>query len=940
MNENHVFEGLNPRLRKYVEERFEEPTMPQKLAIPLILDGKNTMVISETGTGKTESVMLPVLSMLADKPHSPISVLYVTPLKALNRNLLDRLVWWSNKLELDIAVRHGDTSQYQRKQQTEFPPHIMIVTLETLQPMLTAKRMREHLRNVKYVILDEVHEAIESKRGIQLALALERLKKLSGKFQLIMLSATIGSPEEVASFFSAGENVEIVRAETSKQFDIKVISPDIIPTDDEIAKLIFTTNDTAARLRKIMELIKESNSSLTFTNTREFAEILASRIKKLDSRFPVEIHHGSLSKTVRIGTEKNFQNQDTKSIICTSSLQLGIDIGHIDLVIQYMSPRRVSQLVQRIGRSGHGIERVSRGIVIATDEDDCFEASVIARMALAGEIEPTNFHTNSLDVLAHQLVGMTIEDWKIDLLETYNTVNKAWPYRSLSYDDYIAVCQQLKRIGLVFMDDKLTKKRMGFKYYFSNLSTIPTIKQYKIFNMLDQTFVGVLDDQFIALHGNSGTTFIVKGEPWQIVEIEDDKVMVEPSNDAEAAVPGWEGELIPVGYMVAQEVGALRKRISEWLDEKSVKETIEEAMNRYPIDENVAEKMVKLVQKQKKHDPDFIPDDKSIMIESYENIAVLHACFGSVANDTLGRFISSQLTNRIGSVGLKVDPYRIMIQLQEKNMDMIKEILETTDPDHLRTYVEMSLTKSDLFEWKFVHVAKRFGAFSRDVEFGKTRMQNLVKEYEGTPLYRETLREIETEKLDIDKATEILRKIQNGEISVVLKEKGISPIGKIGITHKYSEVIGPERPTREIFELFKNRIMRSKTRLACMNCGKWTQMYVIDDMDDDIKCPKCGAMSLAVIPYRQNDASDVIQKAMKGKELNPDERRLYDRAQKTVELYMTYKKGAVIMLAGRGVGPHTAKKILRKYHENYEDLLKDVLDAERQFMKTKKYWSV
>jgi len=953
--EENPFERLNEKLKPYVKERFKEPTLPQKLAIPLILDGENIMIISETGTGKTESVMLPIFSKLMEEDPKPITVLYVTPLKSLNRNLLDRLIWWANKLELDIAVRHGDTTPYQRKQQMEFPPHILIVTLETLQPLLTGKRVREHLRNVKYVILDEVHEAVSSKRGIQLAIGLERLKKLSGDFQLITLSATIGSPDKVAAFFAAGSNVKIVHAETPKQFDIQVISPKEEAEDDKIAKAIYTTKDTAARLRTIMDLIGESRSSLTFTNTREFAEILASRIKKIDANFPVDIHHGSLSKTVRISTENRFKDEEIKSIVCTSSLQLGIDIGSIDLVIQYMSPRRVSQLVQRVGRAGHGIERVSRGVVIATDEDDCFEASVIARRALAGQIEPTKFHTNSLDVLAHQLVGMTIEDWKLNVLETYNMINKAWPYSTLSYNAFMDVCRQLQRLGLVFFDtepnvkgDKqndtqtIGKKRRGFTYYFSNLSTIPSRKQYKIFNLLDQSFVGVLDDEFIALHGDSGTTFIVKGEPWQIIEIEDDKVIVEPSSDVEAAVPGWIGELIPVDFIVAQEVGKLRGEIAEWLDEMTENKAIEKLAKEYPIDQNTSKKMVKLIKNQKKHSKKFIPDNKSIMIEDFQNVVVIHACFGSVVNDTLGRFLAALLTTRLGSVGLKVDPYRIMIQFQPKqmNIEMIKEVLRTTAPDHLRTYIEMSVTKSDMFEWKFIHVAKRFGAFAKDVQFGRTRMKNLIGEYVGTPLYKETMREIETDKLDIEKATEILKQIQNDEIKIVHKKKGLSPIGKIGIRHKYAEIIGPERPAKELFELFKHRIMGSKTRLTCMNCGGWTQMYIIKDMPEEVKCPKCGALSLAIVPYRQNDITKVVQKKLNGKDLSADEQKMFERAEKSVELYMTYKRGAAIMLAGRGVGPHTAKKILRKYHESVEDLLNDVLKAERQFMKTKKYWKI
>jgi ATP-dependent Lhr-like helicase len=937
--EENVFEKLNPQLRKFVKKRFKEPTLPQSLAIPPILGGMNTMVISETGTGKTESVMLPIFSKLLDEEQKPITVLYITPLKALNRDLLDRLIWWANKLGLEIAVRHGDTSQYERKQQMEFPPDIMIVTLETLQPILTGKKIREHLRNIKYIILDEVHETVESKRGIQLALGLERLKKLCGDFQLIMLSATVGSPDRVAAFFSAGQNVKIVRAETPKQFEIKVISPSSKASDDKIAKKVFTSKETAARLRTIMDLIKESRSSLSFTNTREFAEILASRIKTIDKKFPAEIHHSSLSKSVRIKTEKSFKAEQIKSIVCTSSLQLGIDIGSIDLVLQYMSPRRVSQLIQRVGRSGHGIERVSKGIVIATDEDDCFEAAVIARRALAGEIEPTKSHTNSLDVLAHQIVGMTIEEWKLDLQETYQTIRKAGPYNKLSFDEFMAVCRQLKQIGVVFLNSHIKKKRRGFSYYFTQLSTIPDVKQYKIFNIIDQSFVGVLDDEFVSIHGDPGTTFIVKGEPWRIIETEEDRVLVEPSNDIEAAVPGWEGELMPVHFDVAQEVGSLRKRIYEMLDKMPEKEAVEQLKSLYPIDNNVAKKMVKIIKKQKKHDPTMITDDKRILVEDYENIVVLHTCFGSIVNQTLGRFLAALLTARLGSIGLKTDPYRIMIQFQQKNVELIKEILLKTKPEHLVNYIELSLAKSDMFQYKFVHVAKRFGAFSRDAQLTRTRLKSVIEDYANTPLFKETMQEIKTEKLDISRATKLLRNMQSGKIKLFFKP-GLSPLGKIGIKQKYAEVIGPERPTKEIFELFRHRLMNTKTRLACMNCGKWTQTYVIKDMPEAVKCAKCGALMLAVVHPKQTDILKIIQKHLKKKHMTKDQQELFERAKKTVDLYMSYKRNAIIMLAGRGVGPFTAKKILRRYHETVEDLLEDVLEAERQFMKTKKYWKI
>jgi ATP-dependent Lhr-like helicase len=936
------FDKLGPEISKVLAQsklRGKEPTPIQEAALAPIIEGENTMLISQTGTGKTLAVMLPIFNNMLKSKLKPICALYITPLKALNRDLLDRLIWWSNKLGIEIAVRHGDTSQYERKQQLEFPPHILIVTLETLQPLLTGKRIREHLRNIDYVILDEVHETVESKRGIQLSLGLQRLKKLCNDFQMVMLSATIGSPEKVASFYSAGQHVEIVRVDTDKKFDIKVISPQTKANDEDIAKIIFSSKETAARLRTIMELVKGSRSSLTFTNTREFAEILASRTKTIEKDFPAEIHHSSLSKTVRINTEKRFKNEEIKSIICTSSLQLGIDIGTIDLVIQYMSPRRVSQLIQRVGRAGHGIEKVSRGIIIATDDDDCFEASVVARRALSGELEPTKSHHNSLDVLAHQIVGMTIEDWKIGIKDTYETLRKAGPYSTLGFEEFKSVCRQLQQIGVVFLDDHITKKRRGFSYYFSQLSTIPDSKQYRIFNTLDQSFVGVLDDEFVSVHGDPGTTFIVKGVPWRILETEDNRVLVEPSNDLDAAIPGWEGEMIPVHFDIAQEVGRLRAKIFNMLGERSEREIVNELMKEYPIERNVAKKMVKLIKKQKKHDPSMITDDKNILVEDYENVVVINSCFGSVVNDTLGRFISALLSSRVGSVGLKTDPYRIMIQFQQKNMDLVKEALLKTKPAHLRNYLELSLSKSDLFQYRFVHVAKRFGAFSRDAQLGRSRLKSVIEDYVDTPVYKETMKEIETDKLNIEKATEVLKHIQSGGIKLFFK-KGLSPIGKIGVKQKYAEVIGPERPTKELFDLFKQRIMNTQTRLACMNCGKWTQVYTIKDMPESVRCPNCDAIMLGIVHPRQSDITKIIQKKMKSKNLRKEEREVLERAESTANLYMTYKRGAAIMLAGRGVGPYTAKKILSRYHENVEDLLKDVLEAEKQWLKTKKYWKI
>lgn len=933
-----VFESLNPELRKIVMKRFMEPTEPQKLAMPPILAGKNVLLVAQTGTGKTESSIFPAFNMLMEKKIKPVGVLYITPLKALNRDMLDRLIWWGEQTGLEISVRHGDTSQYERKMQLEFPPHLLVTTLETLQPILTAKRFREYLRNVKMVILDEVHETVDSKRGVQVSVGLERLRELCGDFQLVMLSATVGDPESVGKFFAGGKDFEIIKADTAKMMEIKVINPDVTVRDNVIAEKVFTSKDTAARLRVIMEMIKNSRSSLVFTNTRQFAEVLASRIKTLDKQFPVEIHHSSLSKDVRIKAEKEFKSEKLKALVSTSSLQLGIDIGSVDLVIQYMSPRQVSQLVQRVGRSGHELSKISKGVIVSTDIDDIFESAVIARMAMAREFEPMDLHEKSFDVLAHQIIGTTFDFGQVELEKIYNLIRRSWPYRDLKYPEFLEVCNQLNNLGLVFLnpDKTINKKRRGFEYYFSQLSTIPDVKNYKVYNMFNNSFVGVLDEEFIAVHGEPGTTFILKSEAYRIISIENDKVTVEPVVDAEAAIPAWEGELIPVPYSVAQEVGKLRREINEKLSGGNV---VAEKfiMENYPVDNSCAEKMIDLIKKQKKYG--VIPDEKTLLVEDYENLVVIHAPFGSKVNDTLGRFIAALLTNRIGAVGLKTDPYRIMIQFQQKNKELIREVLMNTDPKHFVSYVEMSLARSELFEWKFVHVAKRFGAFSREAEFGKIRMKKIVEDFAGTPIFEETIKELETEKLDMKKSVEVLKSIQNGNLSLVFKD-GTSPIGKIGLQHKYAEIVGPEKPESEIFQLFRKRLLETRVRLICVNCGEWSQTYKVDEIDDSVKCGKCESKLLASSNPKSIEDTKIVKKALDRIPLTAEDTRRWETLKKKADVFMVYKRRGAIALAARGVGPVIANRILAKWYKDEESFLRGILAAERQFVKTRQFWSV
>jgi ATP-dependent Lhr-like helicase len=382
----NAFDLLVKPVRRLVEQKgFSKPTEPQEKTIPKILDGKNVLLISPTATGKTEAAFLPVLSMLLKEPKTPgIKVLYITPLRALNRDMLDRLQWWCNSLDIKLAVRHGDTETKERTRQSRSPPDILITTPETLQAILSGWVLRQHLQALKWIVIDEVHELADSKRGSQLSLALERIRSLIGKdFQMIGLSATIGSPEKVAQFLVGTKRpVEIIRVPVAKMVKLQVIYPK--PTEDDVrfAAKIYTHPEVAARLRIIRDYMTKRKSVLLFTNTRSISEVLASRFKVRDIDFPISIHHGSLAKVSRIAAENGLKRGELKGLIATSSLELGIDVGRIDFVIQYMSPRQVTRLIQRVGRAGHTYGDVAEGVIIGMDSDDTLEALVIARRAL------------------------------------------------------------------------------------------------------------------------------------------------------------------------------------------------------------------------------------------------------------------------------------------------------------------------------------------------------------------------------------------------------------------------------------------------------------------------------------------------------------------------------------------------------------------------------
>ena len=952
-----VFSLLEKDLRKLVGRRFKSPTPIQERVIPAILDGKDVLTISETGSGKTEAVMLPIFDLwLRDKPQ-PFSILYITPLRSLNRDLLKRINWWSKELGFDVSVRHGDTTQYERKMQAENPPDMLILTPETLQASMTGKIMREHFKNVRYIVVDEVHELVSSKRGVQLSIGLERLKELikSGgneEPRIMGISATIGSPQEVVNFLTSRQRerkLEIIDTSRAHRRDISVETPPVISGDPMLAKQLFVGPETAARVRRITELIKEKKSVLTFTNTREFAEILSSRIKTVDKNLSVETHHSSLSRDVRIASEKDFKEGKIKSLICTSSLELGIDIGLIDYMVQYQSPRQVAKFLQRLGRAGHSLDRVSSGVIISSDSDDCFESAVIAKHSLRGLIEPTRIYRKSLDVLAHQIIGITMDEYRVPMDRAYEIIRRAYPYENLTKDEFFDVCRVLERLRFVWIEETggeviIKRRRAATQYYYTNLSTIPSMKNYQIFDVISNRPVGTLDAEFITLNGSPGTSFIVKGQGWRILEIREhrNRVYVEPIHGLQAAIPAWEGELIPVPWEIARGVALLRSTISKMISEGKRKSTITGWITRnYPVNREVANKIHAITKKHSEWGP--IPDSDTVLIEHHvaegETWVIFHSLWGSLVNETIGRVLTTLLITKYGSVGLKVDPYRIIIRLPSGYIPMWKEVIDTfrqLKPKEIPMILDLTLPNTELFRWRFLHIAKRFGIISQDAEYGKGYLKKIVESYTGTAPFREAVNEIKQEKLDIPKAMEVMKKIREKEIRLVVRN-GLSPFGESGISYNY-EVVASGRPETEIFDAFRERLMETRIGLVCTQCGKWAIIHQVSDLPKDFMCPLCGAKSIAVVPEKRIlDAQNIIQKSKSGRDLKRLEKEWFDRMQDSASMVLGSGKNAVIVLAGRGIGPKTAGRILARFPEE-EELLHEILKEERKYARNRRFW--
>tara|TARA_E500000081_G_scaffold154357_1_gene191049 strand:- start:108 stop:2876 length:2769 start_codon:yes stop_codon:yes gene_type:complete len=907
---------LDPTIsKKFKSIGFEELTEIQKEAIPEILEEKNCLIIAPTGSGKTECATIPIFSKLKTRKVSKkIKALYITPLRALNRDVFKRIINYAENENLKIEIRHGDTSQANRKRIADNPPDILITTPETLVNLLSQKKHLDALSDLEWVIIDEVHELLASERGSQLCLSLERLQiKSKNQIHRIGLSATVGNPEEAGRFLvGTDRKFQLIHDTSLRNYDVDVVFVDGIMDDVAV---------------KIIEYIKKEQITspvLLFTNSRGESERLSSILKQKTS-INVELHHGSLSRQVREETEDMLRDGKSGIVVCTSSLELGLDIGSVELVIHYGSPRQVSKFMQRIGRSKHDRGDSARGLIITENADDEFEIQAIIERIKEGSIEEQKIHHGSLDVLAHHLVGLSMQVGNVPIEAALKLTKLAYPFRDISLEEFFDVLEILAlRDLIIFNDDKTEyKKNTAFfatKYHFQNLSTIPDILKFKVVDTIENKFIGTLDQRFVG-DLDKDQIFVLRGSQWRVLNIDEKsfKINVLPIRSSqEIPVPKWEGVNIPVDFKTANKVGAFRTKVQNG----SLK-----MMN------NIISNL------------DFpkVPDEKTIVIESHrlpqKSVLILHSCFGTKINSTLKVILETLLDASLASrVKSSSDAYRILLSVESRFTKKHITDVFLSDFD-INEIMSVALKGKNDVTWKTFCVGKKFGFYDRSDVYVKNEIRYDFERNIDTPLVKEAFRELFHEKFDLEGAQRIIDLIKENKIQVEWVDVDkFSKLAEPVLDQTVMSYTNPANIDKEMLLKVKTRLMQTKQRLICVRCGLWQQVMTPNETHP-LRCKYCKGQQITCTYEYDHELVKIIQKKHQGKKLTPDENKNFQKAWKVSSLLSSFGKTALIVMAAYGVGPDTGARILKNRVEGDDDyLIKQIIIAEKTYTLTRGFW--
>ncbi|HLG08811.1 MAG TPA: DEAD/DEAH box helicase [Gaiellaceae bacterium] len=799
---------FSPQTRTWFERAFAAPTPAQVLGWPAIAAGGHVLIQAPTGSGKTLAAFLIGVDRLNEAPGEGLRLLYVSPLKALNydieRNLRSPLAGLGSKLA--VGVRTGDTPADERRRMLRTPPDILITTPESLFLLLTSQA-RETLRGIETVILDEVHAVAGTKRGSHLALSLERLERLvETPFQRVGLSATQRPLEEIGRFVAgSGREIELVDAGLRKELDLEVVVPvedmrelgstahlsvplladgvEMSPGVEQSSRSIWPSIYPA-----ILDLVRAHRSTIVFVNNRRLAERLALRLNELAGEELARAHHGSLAREQRVVVEELLKAGRIPCLVATSSLELGIDMGAVDLVVQVESPKSVARGLQRVGRAGHDLHSVSKGRIFPKFRADLLESAVVARAMREGAIEETRIPRNPLDVLAQQIVAVCADE-EVSVDELHGLVTRAHPFSDLSRPQLENVLDMLAgrypsdefaelRPRIVWdRTQGVVRGRTGSRRLaVTNAGTIPDRGLFGVFLVDGGGRVGELDEEMV-YEARAGQTFLLGASTWRIEEITRDRVLVSPAPGVPGVAPFWKGEGVGRPAELGERIGRASRLLVAMSDEKAVKELELE----YYLDPRAAKNLLTFLREQEGA-TGVVPSDRSVVVERFrDEIGDWRVCvltpFGGRVHAPWAMALRARLRD-----SLDIDVQSLWsddgIALHFPDADVPPPLADLLlDPDEIEELLLGELAQSALYGARFRENAARALLIPRRRPGQRTplwqqrlKAQSLLqvaRRYPQFPIVLETYRECLQDVFDLPALRGILRGIQTRTLDLV-----------------------------------------------------------------------------------------------------------------------------------------------------------------------------
>lgn len=806
--DREIFAELNALLSAWFKWKFEKFSEPQKYAILNIHRHENTLVSAPTGSGKTLSAFAGILSELlnldeAGQLEEKVYCIYVSPLKALNNDIEKNLREPLNDLEkaakklnkkigIRVAVRTGDTTASEKQSMLRKPPHILITTPESLAIVLNAPKFREKLREIQFVIVDEIHSLASNKRGTHFSLTLERLERLSPGFTRIGLSATVSPLEEVAKYLAGlngkdFRNCKIVDVSALKSLDLQVISP--------INNFINTTSKEifSSMYAKLHELIQKHTTTLIFTNTRSATERVVHNLKDIYPKFygaNIGAHHSSLSKEHRLNIENRLKEGELKVVVSSTSLELGIDIGFIDLVVLLSSPKGVARALQRVGRSGHKLHDIVKGRLVVIDRDDLIECSVLLKDAIEKKIDKLQIPENALDVLAQHIYGAAIAE-VIHIDELWKMIRNSYCYRNLERIDFNEVISYLAGefyelenrhvYAKIWLDEETgnigKKGKLARVIYMNNIGTIPEESMIKV-KIQDQV-IGVIDEMF-AEYLKKGDVFVLGGNTYEFKHSRGMTIQVNAAYQRPPTVPSWFSQMLPLSFDLAIEIGKFRELMEEKFNLNKSKKEIAEFIHAYLyVDKNAANAIYEYFKEQYLYS--VIPHNRKIVVETYRERDtfnhIFHSLYGRRVNDALSRafgFVLGKIIHKDIEIVLNDNGF-ILKSSERLPIERAAKAINSRD---LKYILERAIDDSEILKRRFRHCASRALMILRSYKgrtktVGKQQMSarlllSAVRRIsENFPILKETKREILEDVMDIQNTEEIIKLIEKGKIQLI-----------------------------------------------------------------------------------------------------------------------------------------------------------------------------